>query len=150
MFPDLQPCNSRMLATHKVVVDSFRDLYPINKNASAPDAVLIGRYPEDTYYTGNPWPLCTFAAAELLYDAVAQINKIGMLSINEESLAFFQDIYPSANASNYTGSTMTDILSAMTTYADGFVAAVQVRAMLHPISTISSINNDLAIPSGKW
>jgi glucoamylase len=116
-----------MLATHKVVVDSFRNLWPINKNTSAPDAVLIGRYPEDTYFGGGPWPLCTLGAAELLYDAVAQINRTGTLSIDDESLAFFQDIYPSANVSNYTGTVMEDILSAMTTYADGFVAAVQVR-----------------------
>lgn len=115
-----------MLATHKVVVDSFRNLYPINNNASAPDAVLVGRYPEDTYYQGNPWPLCTFAAAELLYDAVAQLNQTGTLSIDADSLAFYQDIYPSANMSNYTGAIMEEILGAMTTYADGFVAAVQV------------------------
>ncbi|KEF52792.1 uncharacterized protein A1O9_11209 [Exophiala aquamarina CBS 119918] len=120
-----QPCNSRMLATHKVVVDSFRNLWPINNNASAPDAALIGRYPEDTYFGGGAWPLCTLGAAELLYDAVAQINRTGTLSIDDESLAFFQDIFPSANASNYTGEVMGEILSAMTTYADGFVAAVQ-------------------------
>jgi glucoamylase len=51
----MQPCNSRVLATHKVVVDSFRNLYPINDNATAPSAVAVGRYPEDTYYGGNPW-----------------------------------------------------------------------------------------------
>lgn len=123
---DTQPCNSRMLATHKVVVDSFRNLWPINHNASAPDAVLIGRYPEDTYFGGGAWPLCTLGAAELLYDAVAQINRTGTLSIDDDSLGFFQDIYPSANVSNYTGTVMEDILSAMTTYADGFVSAVQV------------------------
>lgn len=48
-----QPCNSKMLATHKVYVDAFRDLYPINENATAPAAVAVGRYPEDTYYTGR-------------------------------------------------------------------------------------------------
>jgi len=115
-----------MLATHKVVVDSFRNLWPINHNASAPDAVLIGRYPEDTYFGGGAWPLCTLGAAELLYDAVAQINQTGTLSIDEESLGFFQDIYPSANVSKYTGGVMDEILAAMTTYADGFVTAVQV------------------------
>jgi glucoamylase len=53
---DFQPCNSKMLATHKVVVDSFRNLYPINKNASS-GAVAVGRYPEDTYYGGKLPPV---------------------------------------------------------------------------------------------
>ena len=108
------------------MVDAFRNLYPINDNASAPDAVLIGRYPEDTYYKGGAWPLCTFAAAELLYDAAAQFNEIGTLSIDEDSLAFFQDIYPDTNISDYSGNDLAVITGAMTTYADGFVAAVQV------------------------
>ena len=108
-----------MLATHRVYVNSFRNLYPINHNASAPAAILTGRYPEDTYQGGNPWPLCTFAAAELLYDAVHQINQSGTLNVNEESLLFFQDLSPNITVGNYTGQKMTAILSNMTTYADG-------------------------------
>jgi glucoamylase len=49
---DFQPCNSKMLATHKVVVDSFRNLYPINRNASS-GSMTVGRYPEDRYYGGK-------------------------------------------------------------------------------------------------
>ena len=118
-----------MLATHKVLVDSFRNLFPINKNASAPAAVLIGRYPEDTYYEGGAWPLCTLALAEMLYDAVAQFKKAGHISVDKDSVGFFKDIYPQANVSTYTGGAMTDILNAMSTYADGFVSAVQVSSV---------------------
>ncbi|EXJ58904.1 hypothetical protein A1O7_06334 [Cladophialophora yegresii CBS 114405] len=132
---DFQPCNSRVLATHKALVDSFRTLYPINNNASAPNAVLVGRYPEDTYYGGNPWPLCTFAAAEVLYDAVHQINRTGTLTVDNDSLAFFQDISPNITAGNYTGTALTGILANMTTYADGFVSAVQ--QFLPPNGSIS-------------
>lgn len=114
-----------MLATHKVLVDSFRNLYPINNNATAPNAVLVGRYPEDTYYGGNPWPLCTLGAAELLYDAVHQINQTGSLTVDKYSLAFFQDLSPNITIGSYTGEVMTGILSNMTTYADGFVSAVR-------------------------
>ena len=114
-----------MLATHKTLVDSFRDLYPINENASAPNAVLIGRYPEDKYYDGNPWPLCTLGAAELLYDAVHQINRSGVLTIDNDSLAFFKDLSPNATVGTYKGGAMTQMLNSMTTYADGFVSAVQ-------------------------
>jgi glucoamylase len=128
--PDFQPCNSKVLATHKVVVDSFRDLYPLNKNATAPNAVAVGRYPEDTYFGGNPWYLCTLACAELLYDAVAQLNTTGSLTIDQYSLPFFQDIYPSATKQTYNRTAMTPILEAMRTYGDGFVQVVQVH--IHP------------------
>jgi hypothetical protein len=115
-----------MLATHKVFVDSFRDLYPLNKNATAPNAVAVGRYPEDTYFEGNPWYICTLAAAEILYDAVAQISKAGQLTIDQYSLGFFKDIYPAAKEMVYKGDTLKKILSAMTNYGDGFVKVVQV------------------------
>lgn len=49
-----QPCSLRALADHKVVVDSFRDLYTINHDAAEGTACAVARYPEDTYYDGNP------------------------------------------------------------------------------------------------
>jgi len=67
-----QPCSSRALANHKVVTDSFRSIYNINSGIAEGTAVAVGRYPEDSYYNGNPWYLCTMAAAELLYDALYQ------------------------------------------------------------------------------
>lgn len=94
-----QPCSSRMLASHKVYVDSFRSIYPINTGISNSSAVATGRYPEDTYYGGNPWYLCTLAAAELLYDAAAQFRRQGQLTVDATSLAFFQQIYPAAKVS---------------------------------------------------
>jgi glucoamylase len=123
---DFQPCNSKVLATHKVLVDSFRKIYPINKSTPNGSAVAIGRYPEDTYYKGNPWYLCTLAAAELLYDAVAQFNKQGHLTIDSTNQAFFKDIHPPANLGSHTGNNMKSILDSMTNYADGFVSVVEV------------------------
>jgi hypothetical protein len=128
---DFQPCNSKVLATHKVLVDSFRKIYPINKSAPNGSAVAIGRYPEDTYYTGNPWYLCTLAAAELLYDAVAQFNKQGHLTIDSTNQAFFKDIHPPANLGSHTGNSMKSILNSMTKYADGFVSVVEVGQLSH-------------------
>lgn len=121
----LQPCNNKVLATHKVWVDSFRNLYPINDNATAPAAVLTGRYPEDTYYDGNPWFITTLAAAEVLYDAVAQMKKIGSYQVDSINLAFFQDLMPNITTGNYSGSQLTAVANAVTTYADGFVELVQ-------------------------
>jgi glucoamylase len=121
----LQPCNSRVLATHKVVVDVFRNLYEINHNATAPAAVAVGRYPEDTYYGGNPWYITTLACAEVLYDAVAQLRKNDTLTIDETSLGFFTDLYENATIGEYSGDEKVLLLDAMTTYADGFVEVVQ-------------------------
>ncbi|KIW31506.1 uncharacterized protein PV07_03151 [Cladophialophora immunda] len=132
---DFQPCNSKMLATHKVLVDSFRSLYPINNNAQPPNAVLIGRYPEDTYYGGNPWALCTLGAAEMLYDAVHQIRTVGQLTVDKYSLPFFKDLSPTISVGSYTGDVLNQILVNMTTYADGFVSAVQPH--LPPNGSIS-------------
>jgi hypothetical protein len=123
---DFQPCNSKVLATLKVLVDSFRKIYPINKSTPKGSAVAIGRYPEDTYYQGNPWYLCTLAAAELLYDAVAQFNKQGHLTIDSTNQAFFKDIHPPAHLGSHTGNSMKSILNSMTKYADGFVSVVEV------------------------
>jgi glucoamylase len=48
-----QPCSPKALANHKVVTDSFRSVYGINKGISAGAAVAVGRYPEDVYYSGE-------------------------------------------------------------------------------------------------
>lgn len=122
----LQPCNSKALATHKVWVDSFRNLYPINHNATAPAAVLTGRYPEDTYYGGNPWYITTAAAAEFLYDAHAQFNKSGSITIDNTSHAFWQDLVPKVAMGTYNDKqNVTMLLNAVKTYADGFMERIQ-------------------------
>lgn len=50
-----QPCSDKALANHKVVTDSFRPVYAINKDVAAGVGVAVGRYPEDVYMGGNPW-----------------------------------------------------------------------------------------------
>lgn len=117
-----------MLATHKALVDSFRALsWPVNQNASGPGtAILVGRYPEDTYFGGGAWPLCTLACAEMLYDAIAQFNRGGTLEVDSINLGFFRDLSPDVAVGTYTGDAMNAILANVTTYADGFVKAVQV------------------------
>lgn len=49
-----QPCSSRALANHKVVTDSFRSIYSINSSIAEGQGVAVGRYPEDSYISGNP------------------------------------------------------------------------------------------------
>lgn len=121
-----QPCSARALANYKVVTDSFRSLYGINSGIAPGAAVAVGRYPEDSYYGGNPWYLCTLAAAELLYDALYQWDHIGSLTVDSVSLSFFRDLYGSAATGTYSSSSATysSIVHSVKTYADGFVSIV--------------------------
>ncbi|KAG9123732.1 hypothetical protein FRC07_014133 [Ceratobasidium sp. 392] len=124
----LQPCSDVALANHKAVVDSFRgSLYAINSGVASSAAVAVGRYKEDSYYNGNPWYLCTLAAAEQLYDALYQWNKLGNIPITATSLAFFQQACYLCLTGNYssTSTQYSTLTSAVKTYADGFVAIVQ-------------------------
>lgn len=128
-----QPCSSRALANHKVVTDAFRSIYTINSGIAEGKGVAIGRYPEDSYVGGNPWFLCTFAAAEVLYDALYQWNRIGSITIDSTSLAFFEDVYSSAAVGTYSSSSTaySSIVSAVKTYADGYLSiAVRIPPAL--------------------
>lgn len=125
-----QPCSDKMLANHKVVTDSFRTVFPLNSGIPEGTAVAVGRYPEDTYYNGNPWYLCTLAAAELLYDALIAWEGQGYIEVTSTSLAFFQDLDSSIAAGTYesSSSTYTTLYDAVSTYADGYVNVVATYA----------------------
>ncbi|GAP87391.1 putative glycosyl hydrolase family 15 [Rosellinia necatrix] len=130
--PSIQPCHSRALSNFKAVVDAFRDpaVYPINDGVPRTEGIAVGRYTEDVYFTGNPWYLITAAAAEYLYDAVAQWTAQGTLTIDATSLGFFRDLYPAAQAGTHGGGSaaFADILAAATAYAESFVAVVERHA----------------------
>ncbi|KAF7946409.1 hypothetical protein EAE96_009407 [Botrytis aclada] len=125
-----QPCSDRALSNHKVVTDSFRSIYSINSGIAEGVAVSVGRYPEDSYYGGNPWYLNTLAAAEQLYDALYTWNRIGSITVTATSLAFFKDFSPSITAGTYASSTSTytTLYNAVKTYADGYVNIVATYA----------------------
>lgn len=122
-----QPCSSRALANHKQVTDSFRSVYSINNGIAQGQAVAVGRYSEDVYYNGNPWYLATTAAAEQLYDALYQWNKIGSVTVDAVNQAFFRDLVPGTNPGTYTSGSaiFTSLTNAVKTYADGFMSIVQ-------------------------
>lgn len=90
----------------------------------------MGRYPEDSYFGGNPWYLNTLAAAEQLYDALYTWNKQGSISVTSTSLAFFQDLSSSVSVGTYssTTSTYTTLYNAVKVYADGYVNVVATYA----------------------
>ncbi len=57
------PNDPRVKQTAIKLVEAFKLKYPLNHN-SKKIGVAMGRYPEDTYYGGNPWFLLTNAMAE--------------------------------------------------------------------------------------
>ncbi|SPO05379.1 related to glucoamylase precursor [Cephalotrichum gorgonifer] len=120
-----QPCSSKALSNLKLVVDSFRT-YEINSGIPEGEAVALGRYIEDVYMGGHPWYLTTTAAAEQLYYAVATWTKVGSITIDDVSLAFFKDVYADAAAGDYAADSeeFTAITTAVTALADGFLAVV--------------------------
>ncbi|KAJ5737957.1 Glucoamylase [Penicillium malachiteum] len=122
-----QPCSSRALANHKVYVDAFRSIYKVNDGIKEGSAANVGRYPEDVYQGGNPWYLTDLAAAEMLYDALYQWNKIGSLEITQTSLSFFRDFDSTIKAGTYSSRTKTYkiLTSAIRAYADDFVGLVE-------------------------
>ncbi|SAM84642.1 related to Glucoamylase precursor [Ustilago bromivora] len=129
------PGSDKVLATHKKYVDSFRSLYSINKNAAAPAAVGTGRYREDTYNgnstsQGNPWYICTLAAAEVLNTAVSVANSRGSLSVTSTSLPFYRQFSSSAAAGTFSSgsSQYTALTSRMRAMANGFVDIVNFHS----------------------
>ncbi|KAH9989729.1 glucoamylase [Russula compacta] len=118
-----QPCSDKALSNLKIYVDSFRSLYPINSGISTTSAVAVGRYPEDTYFNGNPWYLSTFAVAEQLYDALLTWEFVGSINVTNTSLDFFSQFVPSITPGTYPSdsSQYLKLKSAIKTFADGFV-----------------------------
>jgi glucoamylase len=117
-----QPCSARALANLKAYVDSFRDLYTINKGIPSVLGVATGRYAEDVYYGGHPWYLTTLAVAEQLYDAIQQWSTIRELTISGVDLAFWKSVFPPAKTGTFKkGREFNMLLDAVLRYADSFV-----------------------------
>ncbi|KAF8635222.1 hypothetical protein AX17_003997 [Amanita inopinata Kibby_2008] len=121
-----QPCSDKALANLKVYVDAFRSIYPINSGIASNQGVATGRYPEDTYFNGNPWYLTTLAAAEQLYDALIVWNQQGSITVTSLSQPFFSTFIPGIATGTYSSgsSTFTTLTSDIKTFADSFVATV--------------------------
>jgi glucoamylase len=125
-----QPCSSRALSNHKAVVDSFRGIYTINSNLKPGQAAAVGRYAEDIYFGGNPWYLCTLAAAQQLYSAIHQWNTTGSITVDDLNAGFFNDLAANTAKGNYASSSpnFAKLSTAVRNYADGFVAIFQKHA----------------------
>lgn len=119
-----QPCSDKSLANLKVYVDSFRSIYVVNNGTIATAGIATGRYPEDSYYGGNPWYLATFAVAEQLYRALQVWDTLGLgINVTSISLPFFQQFDSALTAPTTiaaASSTYTAMTTAILAHADSF------------------------------
>ncbi|XMA18144.1 hypothetical protein WAI453_010935 [Rhynchosporium graminicola] len=147
--PTFQPCNSKSLANFKALIDSFRKAYTINAGIPANKGVAVGRYTEDSYQGGHPWYLITTAAAEFLYDAVAQWKARHVLYVDADSLSFFKDLYPDVASQQYksgnANSPFSKIMDAVIAYADSFIEIAQKYTPADG-SLAEQFNRDTGIP----
>ncbi|KAF8582245.1 carbohydrate-binding module family 20 protein [Ramaria rubella] len=122
-----QPCSDKALANHKSYVDSFRSTYAINAGLGEGVAAATGRYKEDSYMGGNPWYLATLAASEQLYLSLVTWKAQGSITVTSLSQPFFSQFSPNIAVGTYasSSSTYTSLISAISAYADGFVAIVE-------------------------
>jgi glucoamylase len=93
--------------------------------------------------------LITLAAAEFLYDAVAQWKARHSLVVDETSLSFFKDLYPDVTVREYksgnANSPFAQIMNAITAYADSFVAVVEKYTPADG-SLSEQFNRDTGVP----
>lgn len=77
--------------------------------------------------TWNRWYLATFAAAEQLYDALYQWDRIGSLTVDGVNQAFFKDFQSNIGTGTYAkGSSQYSALTgSIKSYADGFLSIAQ-------------------------
>lgn len=132
--------DARVLATAQALNDRFKAEYAVNRRAGEP-GTAIGRYPEDTYFGGNPWPLLTAAFAQLDYMAAREYLDRGSLAIEEADLAFFRALDPEAKElraglSVKRGDPLFDeLIAAFKTQGDSYLA--EVRAHANPDGSLS-------------
>ncbi|KAG6857730.1 hypothetical protein H0H87_004146 [Tephrocybe sp. NHM501043] len=120
-----QPCSDRALSNLLVYIKSF-SIYAINSGIASNQGWATGRYPEDSYYGGNPWYLTTLAVAEQLYDAIIVWKAQGSITVTALSQPFFTNLVSGTAVGTYASSTSTytSLLTAVQNYADSFVAVV--------------------------
>lgn len=141
---DPLPVSSELvLSTIYKLTQTFQKLYPIDQRADLP-GVAIGRYPEDRYagadFTGgNPWVLLTFAFAETLYKASAEIAQNGSMTVTPLTVDFYNGILARASLPTRVGAAETitassnstafnDIVHALANEADSYVTKVMYHA----------------------
>lgn len=121
------PFNINSNNNFKKVIDTFRNLYNINKNRNE---YALGRYPEDFYFGGNPWFLLTAAAGEYLYKMVSRVNR----QYNISSTQFPVDFIPGfkiPQTKQFTKEQKAELLQALFNYGDEFLKTIRKHVDLN-------------------
>ena len=135
--------DKRVLATAQALRDRFKAESAVNGRPGAP-GIAIGRYPEDSYFGGNPWALLTAAFAQLDYMAGSAYLKQGTIPVEAEDLAFFRDLLPleGDRAALRDGLTIKKgeplygrVIDGLKTSGDSYMA--EVRAHANPDGSLS-------------
>ncbi|CED83661.1 glucoamylase [Phaffia rhodozyma] len=122
----------RALSTLISYVDSFKNgLYKINDvpGDGWNGAIAVGRYSEDVYNgdgmsLANPWYLCTFGVAEMIFRIAIHFEKVDQIPITPISLHFWQNVYPSAKSGDVYqrgDGVYEHVLEKLAGWADGFL-----------------------------
>jgi len=128
-----QPVNPRILASLQGLVAVMEPLYTINKEGPG---LGIGRYPEDVYNgidtsRGNPWFLCTAAAAEVLYSVSSATLQNRSYQTDPLSNILYKRFLPTLNETSTIYSTSTQfgaVIQGMVNMADSFLSMIEKHA----------------------
>lgn len=89
----LAPSDPKAQSSVAVLIDAFSNgYYKINDidDAAGVPGLLVGRYPQDTYYNGCPWILATNALGEIYYRNALELAQAGRLNITATNRRFFE------------------------------------------------------------
>ncbi|WVQ95970.1 hypothetical protein IAU59_003069 [Kwoniella sp. CBS 9459] len=91
------PTDPRILSTIYEYIRSFDGLYGINRGREWTEGWMMGRYREDVYdgvgkSRANPWFICTYSIAHVLYLAQSAFQDGGSIQTTNLTLSFWSDI----------------------------------------------------------
>ncbi|RYZ83759.1 MAG: hypothetical protein EOP06_19340 [Proteobacteria bacterium] len=126
--------DGKILSTAVKIENAFAVLYSVNKDKKLGTA--IGRYTEDYYYGGNPWPLATAAFAELHYKVATLVKNSDSFKLEASQLGFFrQAVAGMAGVSLAEGTDIaadanlkSQVVTALITRGDGFMNRIRSHA----------------------
>ncbi|CAD6564151.1 MAG: hypothetical protein TREMPRED_003889 [Tremellales sp. Tagirdzhanova-0007] len=126
------PTHPVLLSTVREYIRTFEGLYSINAGTVWTEGWAVGRYAEDIYNginvsQGNPWFICTFSVAHVLYLVQLAVLEAKQIQLVALTIPFWTDVLgetPSAtsNGSIDEGSaTYKQAVSRLAEVADGYM-----------------------------
>lgn len=124
----------QVLSTAHEIEDTFKAIYPINKNGGP--GIAIGRYPEDLYDgmgwgEGNPWFITTNAFAELHHRVASELEAKGSLFTSWVAWPFYRELKVEGLNSNMlvekNNPLFAKVIEALRARGDNFL----LRSRLH-------------------